>query len=319
MLVKADTLDDLLINTYQKILSDGVQVSPSRGATREVIGAMLILTNPLARLSRSESRGKIFSALGELIWYLSGSNDLEQIAYYIKGYRANSDDDKTLHGAYGPRLFKMHGKINQYQNVISLLTKKQSSRRAVIQIYDASDLEKDYKEIPCTCNLQFLVRDGKVHAVSFMRSNDAYLGLPHDIFAFTMLQEILARELNLEIGTYTHSVGSLHIYEEHLDEVKKYISEGYQSTLSPMPAMPKDNLTSSKDQLIRAEDKLRRQEDFSEKIPPYWIDLIGLLNVFQASKGSDLDKINLLKEKISNIYHVYIDQLILNKTINSGK
>lgn len=37
-----------------------------------------------------------------------------------------------------------------------------------------------------------------------MRSNDAYLGFPHDVFFFTMIQELVARSLGIRVGDYHH-------------------------------------------------------------------------------------------------------------------
>ena len=65
--------------------------------------------------------------------------------------------------------------------------------------------------------------------VTNMRSNDAFLGLPHDFFSFTMIQEVLARTVNLEIGVYKHVVGSLHLYEENIEQAEQFITEGWQS------------------------------------------------------------------------------------------
>ena len=58
--------------------------------------------------------------------------------------------------------------------------------------------------------------------VVHMRSNDAYIGLAHDVFAFTFMQEIVARDVGLDLGTYTHSVGSLHLYDQ--DERRARVS-----------------------------------------------------------------------------------------------
>src|SRR4051794_30649924 len=76
-----DSLDDLLRAAIEAVLESGEAVLPTKGPNRELRGVTLQLTNPRARLSRSESRGKVFSALGELLWYLSGSNATDQIAY----------------------------------------------------------------------------------------------------------------------------------------------------------------------------------------------------------------------------------------------
>jgi len=47
-----------------------------------------------------------------------------------------------------------------------------------------------------------LIRNKQLHMLTNMRSNDAFWGLPHNIFSFTMIQEILARTLSVELGTY---------------------------------------------------------------------------------------------------------------------
>src|SRR5690606_23406544 len=148
--------------------------------------------------------------LGELAWYLAGSNSLEFIEYYIPAYEKSSDDKKTIHGAYGPRLVGK-GEKDQLKNVIKILKKKPSSRQAVIQLFDAADILEDHLDIPCTCTLQFLIRGGKLHMFTSMRSNDVFLGLPHDIFAFTIIQEIMARSLGCDLGDYKHFVCSLHL------------------------------------------------------------------------------------------------------------
>src|SRR5262245_47697345 len=135
MRLTARTLDDLLRKLYPRIIASKNRPSASRGDIREVLGVLLELTNPLARLSRSETRGKPYSCLGELLWYLSRDNKLDFIAHYIPEYKDESEDGETVYSGYGPRLFTLDG-VNQVQNVINLLTKKPTSRRAVIQLFD---------------------------------------------------------------------------------------------------------------------------------------------------------------------------------------
>src|SRR5450759_4353018 len=121
--------------------------------------------------------------------------------------------------------------IRQIDNVINLLKKKSESRQAVIQLFDASDIVEVHKDIPCTCTLQFLIRQRRLNMITNMRSNDAFLGLPHDIFAFTMLQEIIARTLGVEMGTYKHAVGSLHLYDKNRNSAQQFLDEGWQLSL----------------------------------------------------------------------------------------
>src|SRR4051794_12642996 len=97
------SLDGLLRAAIEAVIDRGEVVLATKGLNRELRGVTLQLTNPRARLSRSESRGKVFSAFGELLWYLSGSNSTDQIAHYIPAYR-EFDEDGMIFGGYGPRL-----------------------------------------------------------------------------------------------------------------------------------------------------------------------------------------------------------------------
>jgi thymidylate synthase len=107
----ADTLDDLLLKVFPKILQNGERIKASKGWNRELSGVVLELKNPLARLSRTETKGTVFSCLGETLWYLARSNELQFIKYYISIYGKFAEPDGTVHGAYGPRLFGMRSGI----------------------------------------------------------------------------------------------------------------------------------------------------------------------------------------------------------------
>lgn len=196
------------MKVYQALLKSPERNKGTRGDNTELLGVSLKLGRPRARLSRSEDRGHPFSALGELLWYLAGRNDLEFIEPYIPRYRREAEGG-VLHGAYGPRLFRAGNAIDQIDNVTKLLRRRPWSRRAVIQLFGAEDLTRDFPEIPCTTTLQFHLREHCLHLTVCMRSNDAYWGLPHDVFCFTMLQEIMARRLDVQLGQYFHYVGSM--------------------------------------------------------------------------------------------------------------
>jgi thymidylate synthase len=77
------TLDDLMRSVIEEILNNGNEIKPTKGSAIEVTGVLLELTNPRARLSRTETRGKPFSCLGELCWYLAKTNDLGFISYNL--------------------------------------------------------------------------------------------------------------------------------------------------------------------------------------------------------------------------------------------
>src|SRR4051794_26664385 len=99
--IVADTADDLLLHAVSALLERGTALdpAPTKGACVEMTGVAMELRNPLARVSTSAGRGRVYSALGELAWYLSGSNKLEDVAYYIARYKAFAEDGR-IHGAY---------------------------------------------------------------------------------------------------------------------------------------------------------------------------------------------------------------------------
>jgi thymidylate synthase len=311
MEIERDSLDAVMHQLYRALLEVGEAQGGLRGKNREILGVTLRIRKPRARISRSENRGKPFSALGELLWYLSGSDTLEFIQPYVARY-ADDAVDGILEGAYGPRLTGMRGKIDQFASIEALLRERPSSKRAVIQLFNAEDISTHHKEVPCTTTLQFFVREGHLQMSVTMRSNDAYFGLPHDVFCFTMIQEMMARRLRVEMGEYFQYVGSMHVYESKLDAMRAYVEEGVQQTIE-MPAMPAGNPFEMVGPLLDVEHRLRVGAGLvaAEAVrDPYWADIVRLLQVFWAREW-EADHPNRLRELraelVNTIYHPYVD------------
>jgi hypothetical protein len=157
-----------------------------------------------------------------------------------------------------------------------------------MHIHDRHDLTYHSKDVPCTCLLQYFIRDGKLNAVTYMRSNDIILGTAYDVFVFTMLQEYIANALGVDMGAYTHVAGSLHIYEKNFD----FIESAQNSTvlvgnILTMPDMPMDGfedaMTLFKDITSRdwsIEDNLANNIAFIDNMRrAYWKDICRLMLV----------------------------------------
>ena len=323
MYISAKTLDDLLREVFERLLKSKNHIEPSRAPAKELSGVLLEITNPRARISRTEKKGVPFGCLGELLWYLAGRKDLRFISYYLPRYKEFSDDGRTIYGGYGPRLWDMRG-VDQVKNVLRLLREKKDSRRAAIQLFDAEDIAEEHKDIPCTCTLQFMIRRRRIHMFVFMRSNDAFIGLPHDIFAFTMLQELFARTLGVELGTYKHAVGSLHLYDRDAKGARLFLNEGFQATVS-MPPMPVDDDDPWKSirKVLKAERSIRHSGKVNIsalRLDSYWGDIVRLLQIywyyaqdrrhpgFSLSKKSQVAIMRIKREMQSRIYDTYIEK-----------
>lgn len=298
---EADSLDDLLHLAYEFVLDHGHEVESTKGHSIETIGATLVLNNPRNRISRTESRYKYVTPLAELCWYLGGTNDASRITPYIELYE-NFVEDGVIYGGYGPRLFG-EGDNAQVRNAIAALRKQSSSRRVVIQLLEKQDMLPPRRhDIPCTCTIQFLIRGDKLHTVVSMRSNDAWFGLVHDVFAFTMLQELVARDLGVELGTYTHFAASLHLYDDHVQKAREFLDEGYQSTLDPMDAMPIGSPWAAVMQLLGAESAARTNSgsgDIELPVDPYWADLARILIASNAQRRGDVTDAQRIRKEIN--------------------
>lgn len=228
---------DTLINVYHH----GDDLDSRVGKTKEIIAFQAALTQPLNNiiLGYPNRRFSLSYACAEILWYLSFTDDIELIQAYAPSYSKYCENGKA-YGAYGKRLkenpgfvnedtvyFKPNGR-NQIEALIQHLKETPNTRQAILSLWDSGDLIHailaDHKDLPCTLTIKFFVRNDFLHCITDMRSNDAWLGLPYDIFCFTTLQRIIAEELGLQLGCYYHQAGSEHIYECNYKKVERVIS-----------------------------------------------------------------------------------------------
>ncbi len=229
-----NTIDEMQLYILEKLFSEGEFVTTREMKTLEICNVNLCLENPRNRNTYNIKRKwKLPLAIGEFAWHVSGSNTLDFITYYAKQWKNFSTDGKVIErSCYGHKIFKKDsfGK-SQWTRLIELLNKEPFSRRAVLDIYE-SDNGNDYfaKDVACVSTAQFLIRNNKLDVIVNMRSNDLIWGLPYDIYLFTMLQELLSLELDVELGKYYHNVGSMHIYDRHFDLAKEMLEENQEYT-----------------------------------------------------------------------------------------
>ena len=311
--ITASSIDDLLRAALKHLKRSGRPLATSRGPCTELTDVHLVLSNPVNRVSWTASRLLLYSPLAELAWYLSGADSAEQIAYYLPRYQPLAADGH-IPGGYGPRLFgdPPHEQLN---SALELLRNRPATRRAAVQIFEAGDREVSPKNVPCTCTLQFLLREGALSLIVYMRSNDIWLGFIHDAFCFTMLQEMFARDLGVELGTYTHLVGSLHLYDEHSAGAQQYLAEKWQSPQCIMPPMPAGSFAEARGILVDSEQRIRAgSADPEWHSSPYWRDIQRLLCLFVAQKENDNARHEDLRSSLENeAYRMLVPSMSLEE------
>jgi thymidylate synthase len=234
-----DSVEQAFHAVLDDLRAEGLETAPRGSRILELINCNIEIKNPRDRIVKCpERKFSAAYAVGELLWYLSGRNDLATMKYYSKFIEQCSDDGETLNSAYGARIFAgaKNKKIgfNQWAHVVKLLTEDRDSRQAIIHLHTPNNVKT--KDEVCTLSMQFLIREGRLDLIVNMRSNDIFLGFTYDAFSFTMLQEMMANELGVELGKYYHNAGSMHIYQNKFDILYKHTF----IDSAPMPAFDRD-------------------------------------------------------------------------------
>ncbi len=214
------------------ILEHGKEVSPRGQPTIEVLHTNnIVLDMGRAVVTSPERKLNYQFMCAEALWILDGDNQLEPLTKYNKRMAQFSDDGETLAGAYGPRI------MPQIQYVVNALWKDRDTRQATLSIWTPNP--EPSKDMPCTVAMVFSIRDSRLHQHVFMRSSDAWLGIPYDIFRFACVGLHILAEFNNIIehnyvspGQLTISMTSSHIYKRDFEKVFKVLKS---PTPEPIP------------------------------------------------------------------------------------
>lgn len=244
------TVNDALPDLAQHVLNGDELGSRKGERVLERLHQQITLTEPWDRYPRLRLRKASLPAqIAETMWILAGRNDVEWLSYYLPRAAEFSDDGETWRGGYGPRLRRFAGTgedIDQLAHVVDVLRADPTSRRAVFSIYDAGVDTKPGKDIPCNDIITFQSRLGELHAHVFVRSNDLMWGWSGiNAFEWSVLQEVIAGILGIEVGTLTFSISSLHAYDRHWSKLRR-IAAAYpapEEYLDPLYAFDAPRLT----------------------------------------------------------------------------
>lgn len=220
----------------------------------EIIGYTHEISNPLHTLLSSKIRPvDPFYLAGLAVWFLAGSNSLEWLSFYNKHALYYSNDGQTLCGSFGYRLRYGQLGTDQIECVIKRILNDAGTRRAVATIFFEEDNLHETREFPCALGSHFFLRDNRLHAITYMRAQQALTIFPYDIFIFITLQSYIATRIGVKIGSYYHFCGTYHIYEDEI----KMASEISQETITGFPIGIFDEENAPIKTLLYLEEKVR--------------------------------------------------------------
>jgi thymidylate synthase len=231
------------LELLQHILDKGVEKTDRTGTgTRSVFGyqARFDLQQgfPLVTTKKVHLKSIIY----ELLWFLKGETNIGYLKEHgVKIWDEWADENGELGPVYGKQWRDWEGKngkhIDQVEELIDQLKKNPDSRRLIISAWNVADLP-EMALMPCHNMFQFYtapMADGKrkLSCQLYQRSADVFLGVPFNIASYALLTMMIAQVCDMVPGDFVHTFGDVHIYNNHIDQVKLQLSR----TPYPLPVM----------------------------------------------------------------------------------
>lgn len=200
--------------TLEKVLDTG-RVITTRGKRVIEVDHHTVTVNMNHPVLWSETRKLNYKFMAaEAAWIISGSDSVAEIGKYNPRMFEFSDDGLRLAGAYGVRFSE------QFIPTVDRLLDDPNTRQATMTLW-RPELRKS-KDMPCTVAMDFKIREGMLNAHVFMRSSDVWLGLPYDVFSFSMMAcnileayKLRGGYADVNLGVLYLTAASSHLYEEH--------------------------------------------------------------------------------------------------------
>lgn len=179
------------------------------------------------------------SIIHELLWLLNGDTNIK----YLHDNKVSiwdewADSNGDLGPIYGAQWRNWNNEgIDQITDVVNSIKNNPNSRRHIVTAWNPSVLpdekSKDFaKNVadgkaalpPCHAFFQFYVADNKLSCQLYQRSADVFLGVPFNIASYSLLTMMIAQVCGLGLGDFVHTFGDVHIYNNHIEQVKLQLS-----------------------------------------------------------------------------------------------
>lgn len=186
------------------------------------------------------------SIVHELLWFIKGETNTAYLkANGVSIWDEWADENGDLGPVYGKQWRSWEGKdgkkIDQLTEVIKQIKTSPDSRRLIVSAWNVADLPS-MALMPCHAFFQFYVSPPdksknelkpKLSCQLYQRSADVFLGVPFNIASYALLTLMVAQVCDLDPGEFIHCFGDVHIYNNHLEQVKLQLSR----TPYPLPVM----------------------------------------------------------------------------------
>ncbi len=168
------------------------------------------------------------SVIHELLWFLRGETNVHSLREHgVTIWDEWADERGELGPVYGAQWRSWRtadgAVVDQIAEVVKQIRANPDSRRLIVSAWNPGELEK-MALAPCHTLFQFYVAEGKLSCQLYQRSADYFLGVPFNIASYALLTMMVAQVCDLVAGDFVHTFGDVHIYANHVDQVKLQLS-----------------------------------------------------------------------------------------------
>lgn len=217
------------LELLQHILDNGNEKTDRTGTgTKSIFGYQLRYDVSQGFPLVTTKKVHVKSIIHELLWFLKGDTNVKYLQDHdVKIWNEWADENGNLGPVYGAQWRSWKGAdgnvIDQISEVITQIKENPDSRRLIVSAWNVAEVP-NMALAPCHAMFQFYVADGKLSLQLYQRSADVFLGVPFNIASYALLLMMVAQVCELEVGDYIHNFGDVHIYNNHLEQVKKQLS-----------------------------------------------------------------------------------------------
>lgn len=228
------------LDLLQHILDDGFQKGDRTGTgTISVFGYQMRFDLEKGFPLLTTKKVHLRSIIHELLWLINGDTNIK----YLHDNKVTiwdewADSNGDLGPIYGAQWRNWNNEgIDQIADLIESIKNNPNSRRHIVTAWNPSVLpdekSKDFARNvadgkaalpPCHAFFQFYVADNQLSCQLYQRSADVFLGVPFNIASYSLLTMMIAQVCDLGLGDFVHTFGDVHIYNNHIEQVKLQLS-----------------------------------------------------------------------------------------------
>ena len=217
------------IDLLRHVMENGVDKGDRTGTgTRSVFGYQMRFNLEDGFPVLTTKKLHLRSIIHELLWFLSGDTNIKYLHDNgVTIWDEWADENGDLGPVYGYQWRSWPNpngqSIDQISQVVNSLKNNPDSRRHIVSAWNPAEVDKMALP-PCHSLFQFYVADGKLSCQLYQRSADLFLGVPFNIASYALLTMMMAQVTGLKLGEFVHTLGDVHIYSNHFEQVKEQLS-----------------------------------------------------------------------------------------------